>query len=228
LTVVAELVFGIIGAVVGLGGLVLTYVGHRHQRRQARELDAREAALRARERDSERREATLHASMLRVEVSQRASTLDAAVTLWRLTVTNASTQPFTGVSLLYGDQPLTTPALNGLLNPGDSTGDALPVGDGEPDPARCVVEFTDVAGRLWRRLATGDLHRGLSRGSDGEDTWETGEAAYIHAAGIEWRGDGPRTDASPDPFFVGKAIACAAVVVIVGAVAFAVWYVITR
>ncbi|MGV9243587.1 hypothetical protein [Streptomyces sp. NPDC003710] len=222
----AELVFGIIGAVVGLGGLVLTYVGHRHQRQQARELDVREAALRARERDSERREATLHASMLRVEVSQRASTLDAAVTLWRLTVTNASTQPFTGVSLLYGDQPLSPPGLNGLLNPGDSTGDTLPVGDGEPDPARCVAEYTDVAGRLWRRWATGDLHRG-HRWSDGEVIWETGEASYIHAAGITWRQEGSRS-ASLDLFPVAEVVTCVVAVVILGGAAFAIWYFTTH
>jgi len=229
LTVVAELVFWIIGAVIGLGGLVLACVQHRHQRWQARELVTRETALRARELDAERRDATLHASMLRVAVGKQPSPLDLSVTLWELTATNDSTQPFTGAVLRYGDQALAPAALNGLLGPGASVTEALPVNSEEPDPVLCVVEFTDVAGRLWRRLATGDLHRGLSRDSDGEVLWETGEASYIHAAGIAWRGDGPRTDASSDPLFVGKAIACAAVAVVVaGAVAVAVWYVISR
>ncbi|WP_043668296.1 hypothetical protein [Streptomyces xylophagus] len=224
----AELVFWIIGAVISLGGLVLAYVQHRHQRWQARELAVRETALRARELDSERRDATLHASMLRVVVGKQPSPLDPSVTGWELTATNDSMQPFTGVVLCYGDQALAPAALNGLLSPGASVTEALPVNREEPDPVLCVVEFTDVAGRLWRRLATGDLHRGLSRDSDGEVIWETGEASYIHVAGIEWRGDVPGTDRSPNPFPVGKVIACAAVVVVAGAVALAVWYVFTR
>ncbi|GGJ63295.1 hypothetical protein [Streptomyces brasiliensis] len=178
----AELVFGVIGAVVGLGGLALTFVGNRQQRRQARELGARETHLQAREREAERREASVHASMLRVEVTRHASTLDPSVSLWRLTVTNGSTQPFTGVALRYDDRALGSPTLNGHLNPGASTADALPVA-GEPDPARCVVEFTDVAGRLWRRRATGDLRLGR-RGPDGQVTWDADEPYAIHARDI--------------------------------------------
>ncbi|MEU6317430.1 hypothetical protein [Streptomyces sp. NPDC047009] len=182
----AELVFGVIGAVVGLGGLALTFVGNRQQRRQARELGAREAHLRAQERETERRQASVHASMLRVEVTRHASTLDPSVSLWRLTVTNGSTQPFTGVALRYDDQALGSPTLNGHLNPGASKADTLPVADGEPDPARCVVEFTDVAGRLWRRRATGDLRLGR-RGPDGQLSWDAGEAYFIHVGDISGR-----------------------------------------
>ncbi len=112
-----ELVFGIIGAVVGVVGLALTYAGLRHQRQQARELEERETQLRVREMEMEQREAALHASMLIVKVGRRPSTLDPSVALWRLTVTNASTQPFTGVSLAYAEQALSPPTLNGLLSP---------------------------------------------------------------------------------------------------------------
>jgi hypothetical protein len=176
-----EVVFGVIGAVIGLGGLALTYTGHRHQRAQARELDARERRLREREQEAERREESLHASMLLVEIRKQPSSLDPAATLWRLTVTNGSAQPFTGVSLRYGDQSLSTPTLDGLLNPGASTAETLPVTDGAPEPGRCVVEFTDIAGRLWRRRVTGDLRRGRP-GVDGQVVWDSNEPAFIHVS----------------------------------------------
>ncbi|MFJ6120240.1 hypothetical protein [Streptomyces sp. NPDC092129] len=178
----AEFVFGVIGATIGVVGLVLTFAGYRHQQRQTRELDARETQLRTREREAERREASTHASMLRVEVSKHSSALDPSVSLWRITVRNASSQPFVGVVLRYDDQALESPTLSGHLNPGASTTDTLPVAEGEPDPTRCVVEFTDVAGRLWRRRATGDLRLG-HRGPDGQIYWD-GEPYVIHAHGL--------------------------------------------
>ncbi|MEU1519257.1 hypothetical protein ABZ490_45195 [Streptomyces sp. NPDC005811] len=172
----------IMGAVVGAGGLALTYLGLRHQWKQARELGVRQVALQTRERETERQDATLHASMLRVAVGKQPSRLGLSVALWWLTVTNDSTQPFTGVALRYGDQALAPAELNGLLGPGACVTKALPVNGEEPDPARCFVEFTDVAGRPWRRFASGDLHRGHLGPLDGEVRWEAGEAHHVRAA----------------------------------------------
>lgn len=182
LSTMGELALNIMEAVVGAGGLALTYLGLRHQWKQTRELGVREVALQARERDAERQDATLHASMLRMAVGKQPSRLGLSVALWWFTVTNDSTQPFTSVALRYGDQMLAPAALNGLLGPGASVTKVLPVNGEAPDPARCVVEFTDVAGRFWRRLASGDLHRGLLGRSDGEVRWETGESRHVRAA----------------------------------------------
>ncbi|WP_367318799.1 hypothetical protein [Streptomyces sp. HUAS ZL42] len=76
-----------------MSGLALTAAGLWYQRQQARELDARETRLRGGEGETERREASLHVSMLLVKVSCHASSLDPSATLWQLTVTNGSAQP---------------------------------------------------------------------------------------------------------------------------------------
>lgn len=223
-----ELVFGIIGAVVGLGGLVLTYVGNRHQRQQARELDAREARLRSREREAERREAALHASMLLVKVSRHASSLDPSVALWRLKATNDSTQPFTGVVLHYGDQALTTLALNGHLNPGDSVEDALPLAEGEPDPSRCVVDFVDVTGQLWRRRATGDLRRGR-RAPDGQVAWDVDAPYALLASRIgEPARPAPPVAMRARPRRSGCLIAWGVPALLLGATGLIIWYLTLR
>ncbi|NGO06940.1 hypothetical protein G5C60_04505 [Streptomyces sp. HC44] len=173
-----EVVFGVIGALIGLGGLATTYAAHRHQRRHAEQLDARERRIEEREREAELREASQHASMLQMKITQQSSSLEASISIWKLTVKNCSSQPFTNVSLSYVGLPLNGPELGGLLDPGASAEDTLTVGRGDPDPDQCLVEFTDAEGRRWRRRATGDLRQGRTD-SQGRLVWEPG---VLHAA----------------------------------------------
>ncbi|MFE2864907.1 hypothetical protein [Embleya sp. NPDC059259] len=217
-----ELILGVAGTVTGLVGLGLTHVGYRNQRRQGQELEAREQHLREREQEAERREVSLHASTLRVEVSHEESSLDTSARVWKLTVTNGSNQPFTQVTLRYGDQVLASPALGGLLGARASITQILPGGGGEPDPAQCVVEMTDIAGHLWRRHVAGNLYHG-HRNSEGRIVWDSDEPSFVHVIPL-----GPATMDRPPLGLLAVPGIPALVVVVIALAALAVWYFAVR
>lgn len=151
-----------IGTVIAILGLVVSVttavVGYRHGRHAERAQQMRdereEQARRRREEQAERTERIQQASWISSYVEADGS---------RVTVYNGSSQPVSDVHVLVGDD-VHRPDGTGLLMPGGySTFVLFSEGTGhELDLAGLAVEFTDVAGRAWRRTAAGKLHEQIS------------------------------------------------------------------
>ncbi|MFE5480977.1 hypothetical protein [Streptomyces sp. NPDC056527] len=145
----------ILGLVVSVATAVVGYRhGHDAKRAQQMRDEREEQTRRQREEQTERTERIRQASWISSYVEAGGS---------RVTVYNGSSQPVIGVRVLAGDDVL-RPGRVGLLMPGGSSTFVVSseVGVRELDPAGLAVEFTDVAGRTWRRTAEGKLHERVS------------------------------------------------------------------
>ncbi|MER8046712.1 hypothetical protein [Streptomyces sp. NPDC094032] len=149
-----------IGTVIALLGLLVSvttgFVAYRHGHRAERaeqERDEREEQdRRRREEQEERAERIRQASWISVSVEGDGR---------RVTVRNSSSQPVGDVRVLAEDEPLRPGGVRLLVS--GAVAAFAPGSDGvDLDPARLAVEFTDVAGRVWRRTAEGRLHERLS------------------------------------------------------------------
>ncbi|MEV0221730.1 hypothetical protein [Streptomyces sp. NPDC050704] len=164
-----EAVVAVVGALVGVVGLVTSYSGHRHSVREAARVALLERGVREREREAERqaeRQAeVVQASLVQVVMSSRPSPLAEQWLSWVLQATNRSDQPLREVALSYGGRPLPASVANGLLHAGQSLSADLPPSDVPHNPVLGVVEFTDAAGVRWRRSAMGVLERRQAGGA---------------------------------------------------------------
>lgn len=178
-TRVLEAVIAVLGAVVGASTLALGIAGHRHNVRQAERLTERERRIEQRERDADQREALVQPSMLHMAMTSNPSVLADRYVQWRLEATNTSNQPFHHVTLRYGEVPLECRDV--LLQAGKTVTARLPAvyaANASPSPFLRSVEFTDVAGKQWCRLATGQI-QSRSVGPDGESRWHTPVAPIV-------------------------------------------------
>ncbi|MFI8522423.1 hypothetical protein ACIGEZ_32165 [Streptomyces sp. NPDC085481] len=151
-----------IGTVIAILGLLVSVatavVGYRHEQRAERAQQMRDERE---EKDRKRREE--HAD--RTERIRQASWISVHVEAGgrRARVYNGSSQPASDVRVLADDASLKPDGAR-LLMPG---GFLTFVHDSEDpgselDPAQMAVEFTDVAGRTWRRTAAGTLRERIS------------------------------------------------------------------
>ncbi|RSS58351.1 hypothetical protein, partial [Streptomyces sp. WAC06614] len=183
-----ETVIAVVGAVVTVGSLVISYLAHRHQVQRARVLDQREARLQAREermearaRAADRRQDMTQASMIETSVTIVPSGIHEGLATPHLKITNPTNQAIADLSITYDDRRITD-APRGL-GPGARRLVPLPVtttpGD---DPARflvrLVVDFTDAAGTRWRKERGMGLRQGAT-GRDGEQLWLRSEAPIV-------------------------------------------------
>lgn len=179
---------------VALGALAVSYLSHRGQVRAQAALRRREARVAAREREVERREGRVQASMIEVRTVAARSPLHEGWTTYRLVLVNPGDQPVTRLTASYRGQAV--PGVAGPLGPGDQRSFHLArVADGEgrvPEPHDLTVGFTDAAGTRWRREGSGALRRGDPR-PDGTWEWrDPGEPFPADAAALA-----PGTPAGP-------------------------------
>ncbi|MEV4428231.1 hypothetical protein ACN9M0_04615 [Streptomyces sp. R-07] len=151
-----------IGTLIALLGLVVSVAtaivgyqhGHRAERAQQIRDEREERSRRQREEEAERTARIRQASWISVHAEPGGH---------GVTVYNGSSQPVSDVRVLAGGDVLRPDRVR-LLAPGayaaflpspDATGRDL-------DPPGTAVEFTDVAGRAWRRTVEGTLYERVS------------------------------------------------------------------
>ncbi|MFD9439499.1 hypothetical protein ACFWBR_12145 [Streptomyces sp. NPDC060006] len=223
-----EAVVAVVGAVVGVAGVVTSYAGHRHSVREAARVASLERAVAEREsrlvREASHRAEVAQASLVQVMMRSRRSPLAEQWAGWELQVTNGSDQPIREVAPRYDGLPLPTGLAGGLLHAGQGAVAVLPVSDVVHDPALGVVEFTDAAGARWRRYATGLLERGLAGG--GWDGQAPNVAPYAQpgtAYRTADRPSGPPPSPAPARARLPRSVSVALVVAGAVLVAWAVW-----
>jgi hypothetical protein len=145
-------------AILGLlVSMVAAFMSVRHNNRAERvqrlrdERDERERRRRVQE--DERREHLQQASRISSSVEY-----DRHIAF--VSVTNGSSQPIRNVSVILGDTPV-QPAEVRRQSPGASRRFYLPT-EFEGDETCLLLEFTDVAGRIWRRTYSGMLMERVS------------------------------------------------------------------
>ncbi|MGW2020335.1 hypothetical protein [Streptomyces sp. NPDC001927] len=152
-------VIAILGLVVSVATAVVGYRhGHRTERAQRMRDEREERTRRRREEEAARTERIRQASWISNYVEADGD---------RVTVCNGSSQPVGDVRVLAGEVVLRPDRVRLLMPGGCSTFALLLEGTGrELDPAGMAVEFTDVAGRAWRRTADGRLRERISPEGD--------------------------------------------------------------
>lgn len=183
-----------VGVLVAAGSLTTSWLAHRLQVERAGALDSQEARIAAREqrvesreRDADRREMLTQASMIAVGVDVRASQLHEDWRTTRLVIINASNQPVRGVETRVFDIPL---GVEDVIYAGRTWATLLSQGSGlsAQDADMVTVDFTDAAGRRWRREGAGGLRQG---------TWSAAREQW------EWGAREEPVVASADPLLVG-------------------------
>ncbi|WP_143064854.1 hypothetical protein [Streptomyces sp. PAN_FS17] len=154
-----ELLFGIVGALLGIAGFIVAMISLRHQVRQDKRVAEREHAVSVREEEADERERLAQASRLRVVFRSSKSPLMATAYVWTLRVRNSSSQPITGLRATYEDQDLHFDSPTGHLGPGMTRKARIPSGlvHDRPRHTRTVIYFSDANGALWRRFGDGSL-----------------------------------------------------------------------
>ncbi len=148
-------VIAILGLLVSVATAVVGYrQGHRAERAQRLREEREEQARRRREEQAERADRIRQASWISSYVHADGR---------RVTVFNGSSQPISDLRVSTGDELLWPDGVRLLAPGGFSEFVLFSAGAGHGlDPASLSVEFTDVAGRAWRRTAGGKLHERLS------------------------------------------------------------------
>ncbi|MGW6950996.1 hypothetical protein [Streptomyces xanthophaeus] len=116
-------VVAIVGAVVTIGSLVISYLAHRHQVRRARVLDQREARLQAQEerlesraRAVDRRNDLTQASMIETNITVVPSGIHEGSATPHLKIANPSNQPILDLRVTYAGHHLTdAPEVSALV-----------------------------------------------------------------------------------------------------------------
>ncbi|MFI8391831.1 hypothetical protein [Streptomyces sp. NPDC085540] len=173
-------VVAIVGAVVTVGSLLISYLAHRHQVQRAAVLDQREARLQAQEerletraRAVDRRNDLAQASMIETNITVVPSGIHEGSATPHLKIANPSNQPIVDLRITYAGQHLTD-APRGV-GPGDQRSIPLPVTTtrGE-DPTgfllQLVIDFTDASGTRWRKEGGIGLQQAASS-PNGEQRW---------------------------------------------------------
>ncbi|MFD9538019.1 hypothetical protein [Streptomyces sp. NPDC060010] len=154
-----EIVFGVVGALVGIAGFIVAAVSLRNQARQDKRLAERELAVSLREQAAEERERLAQASRLHVVFAPSRSPFMARAYVWTLKIRNSSSQPMTGLRATYEGQELHFDSPTGHLGPGVTRAARIPsdlVHD-RPQHSTTVIYFSDATGTLWRRFGNGSL-----------------------------------------------------------------------
>ncbi|MGW7030440.1 hypothetical protein ACWGFX_25175 [Streptomyces xanthophaeus] len=184
-------VVAIVGAVVTIGSLVISYLAHRHQVQRARVLDQREARLQAQEerlesraRAVDRRNDLTQASMIETNITVVPSGIHEGSATPHLKIANPSNQPILDLRITYAGHHLTD-APRGL-GPGDRRSIPLPVTTTpSEDPTgfllQLVIDFTDASGTRWRREGGIGLQQAASSVS-GEQLWLPREPPVVGPA----------------------------------------------
>ncbi|CAM5616385.1 hypothetical protein [Streptomyces avidinii] len=205
-------VVAIVGAVVTVASLLISYLAHRHQVQRAAVLDQREARLQAQEerletraRAVDRRNDLAQASMIETNITVVPSGIHEGSATPHLKIANPSNQPVLDLRITYAGQHITG-APRGL-GPGDQRSIPLPVTTtrGE-DPTgfllQLVIDFTDASGTRWRKEGGIGLQQAASS-PNGEQRWLPREPPVVGPVTMPSarRADGPPpwAPASPAP-----------------------------
>ncbi|PGH46720.1 hypothetical protein [Streptomyces sp. Ru87] len=209
----AETLIAVISTTVALGALYVSWAGHRHQVRRAREtaqreretaerergIEAREREAAERARQAESREALVQASLIDVRLRTVPSAIHPGYVTPQLDVINRSSHPVRELAATLHEQPV--PEVCGDVNAATGRTFTLPSGRSGEVSARLAdvrLSFTDAAGAYWRRDGDGGLRRGTER--DGVTTWGPREEPVIRAVDTPWAAQ-PATSAPARPAF---------------------------
>lgn len=170
---VIQTLTAVLGALIGLAGLLVSYLAHRHKVRHDAALAAEEMRLLEREREAEQQEARVQASMLRVHVALSRSALHDGLVTPKVVVANQSNQPIQDVCVSLRDEAVGETS----LFPTGEMVFPLPLSEAATPTGRLMrevtIDFTDAAGIRWRRQSGGSLRRG--RINEALGAWEWGE-----------------------------------------------------
>ncbi|MGW7033436.1 hypothetical protein ACWGFX_40485 [Streptomyces xanthophaeus] len=181
-------VVAIVGAVVTICSLVISYLAHRHQVQRAAVLDQREARLQAQEerlesraRAVDRRNDLTQASMIETNITVVRSGIHEGSATPHLKIANPSNQPILDLRITYGGHHITD-APRGL-GPGGQHSIPLPVTTTpSEDPTgflpQLVIDFTDASGTRWRKEGGVGLQQATSS-LNGEQLWLPRESPVV-------------------------------------------------
>ncbi|MEU7484840.1 hypothetical protein [Streptomyces sp. NPDC042319] len=193
----------IVGAVIALGALLVSYRAHRHQVRRAEQLDGREREVEARERRAEerakaaeRQETLAQAAMVHLSVAPVASSLHPDWITPQVTVANLSSQPIRELLVCIAEIPVSDEC--GDVSSGQTRRISLPSTASRSTLGMLQlavrIEFTDAAGLRWRKHSDGGLQEGQPA-ADGDWTWgarESPPVANAHPDIVDHLLPGPR------------------------------------
>ncbi|MEU7731198.1 hypothetical protein AB0B78_39265 [Streptomyces sp. NPDC040724] len=226
-------VVAVVGAVVTIGSLVISYLAHRHQVQRAVVLDQREARLQAQEerlearaRVADRRNDLTQASMIETNITVVPSGIHEGSATPHLEITNPSNQAILDLRITYAGHHITD-APKGL-GPGDRRSIPLPVTTTpRDDPTsfllQLVIDFTDASGNRWRKEGGVGLQQGAD-GRNGEQLWLPREPPIVGLITSPPSYTAPPAPAPAAPRRRSKAPLLATVVLLLAVLAITVWW----
>ncbi|MEV4877334.1 hypothetical protein [Streptomyces cyaneofuscatus] len=171
-----EVISAVVGVVVAVGALVVSYLAHRHQVTRAAVAGQSEAERTARQAETERRSVLVQASHIQARVVWRPSLLADGEQIAELRVANQSSQPVTQLRAEIAGAPVLE--ASGLLAASQVRTFVVSRDAVDSADEALNVYFTDVAGLHWHRTANGLLRQGTLEES-GEWSWGPFETPLV-------------------------------------------------